>query len=73
MKKIIFIFTIALFSCEKDNPEPNSCDCRTDKEQLGAGGSWYVIQQGTEYSDLCSKDGTIEPITTMTRYKTSCW
>jgi hypothetical protein len=22
MKKIIFILTIALFSCEKDNPEP---------------------------------------------------
>jgi hypothetical protein len=73
MKKYILILGLGLLSCKKDEPASNNCQCRTDKEQLGAGGSWYIIQQGSDYSDLCSKNGTIEPITTMTRYKTTCW
>jgi hypothetical protein len=75
MKKYILILGLGLLSCEKDEPtvkEP-SCQCRKDKQQLGAGGNWNVVQQGTTYVDFCSNNGLIEPIDIMTRYKTTCW
>jgi hypothetical protein len=77
MKKVItiIIVTLGVMSCKKDEPTPtnNTCQCRKDKEQLGAGGQWYLIQQGQLYIDACSKNGTIEQIDMMTRYKITCW
>ena len=51
--------TFGVLSCKKDEPTPtNNCQCRKDKEQLGAGGQWYLQQQGQPFIDACSKNGT---------------
>lgn len=76
MKKVItiLVLTFGVLSCKKEEPKPTTgCTCQKNTEQLGSGGNWYVTTQGTPYSDECSKNGTIEQITTMTRYRYTCW
>jgi hypothetical protein len=61
MKRIILASSLLIFSCEKQQPQPTTCECYEKQYNREVSSTYQIIwvydRDGLPFTDFCANDG----------------